>query len=178
METFSCFCLLFFLNKFMVFLTIAKNRFGLYRQSRSFDGLLWEFQTYSKVQCSARWVKWSEDSFLHKKNLILSHHSSEKMSCSQFQCGLVWFNSAISDFSIGIWISLTKRMGVKLRSESVSRCLASSCRGIQFDNGHCKIFFETSDVPQSEITKYMNTSLRSNGKTKILQNCRLYNGVL
>ena len=54
------------------------------------------------------------------------------------------------------------------------RCLVSSCRGIHFDGGICKILYETNDIPESERNKFNPISLTSNeenllvnGKMKI-----------
>ena len=59
-------------------------------------------------------------------------------------------------------------MRVDFGSFGGCRCLAAKCRGIQFEGGICKILFETTDVPQTERTKYNLVSLTSNGEMDIL----------
>ena len=63
---------------------------------------------------------------------------------------------------------------MEFKSYRVCRCLALTCRGIQFNEGNCKILFETTDVPESERSKYNQTSLTSNGEMKILSNGQFY----
>ena len=47
-----------------------------------------------------------------------------------------------------------------------------TCRGIQFvdEGGHCKILYETSDVPQNERTKYNQVSITSDEENAVLIN--------
>ena len=50
------------------------------------------------------------------------------------------------------------------------RCFAVTCRGIQFDGGICKILYETTNVSESERTKYNLVSMTSDEENEVFTN--------
>ena len=92
-------------------------------------------------------------------------HMNNKRRCSA--------RFAPTSHIIGLYNNLQNTSMFMILCLLCCRCLESSCRGIHFDGGTCKILYETDDIPESERNKFNPISLTSN-EENLLVNGKIY----
>ena len=148
---------IFFETVIFVISTHGKERFGSFEEtSNNFIGLSPNVRDVSWLRCAARY----DNSAVKVVIPAFENYVDEPFSFS-------WKVS--QNIRLIAPYPVLQSLGSPLCICFVSRCLASTCRGIYFDaNDVCRNLYETNDVPESDRNQYNPVSFTSSTENLLI----------